>query len=532
MPSSHALRHERHFDDRVLRCLAPRPDGPYALFDQACRARPDAEALVAGDLRLSFAELEARATWLATSLAAAGIGAGDRIALLLGNRVEFVLAFLAALRIGAIAVPIGTRLQAPEIAYIVSHCGASALVHEASLSSRVPSADQAPALVHRLGVGGPATNSEPLDAWIDRGRGRPPVAVAALPEEAVAAIMYTSGTTGKPKGAMITRMNFVHSMLNYRDSLDMGPDDRSLLVVPISHITGLVANLMLTWAAGCALVVMDEFKAPAFLALAARERMTQTVMVPAIYQLCLLQPDFERHDLSAWRVGGYGGAPMPEATIAALARRLPGLGLMNIYGATETTSPVTLLEPAYAGSHADSVGRALPGAELLVMGDDGCEVAAGDTGELWIRGPMVVPGYWENAAATGDAFVAGFWRSGDIGSIDADGFVRVLDRKKDMLNRGGFKIYSVEVENVLSACPGVIESAVIGKPCPVLGERVHAFVRTTSDGPVEPEALRRFCAERLADYKVPETVTLTTEPLPRNANGKLLKRLLRESLPA
>ena len=164
------------------------------------------------------------------------------------------------------------------------------------------------------------------------------------------------------------------------------------------------------------------------------------------------------------------------------------------------------------------------------MDDNGREVAAGESGELWIAGPMVVPGYWNNPDATAREFTAGHWRSGDLGSVDAQGFVRVFDRKKDMLNRGGFKVYSVEVENVLMGMPGVVDAAVIGKPCPVLGERVHAFIHAPDApaGALDIAAVQAFCASRLADYKVPESVTLSAEPLPRNANGKLLKRQLRD----
>jgi acyl-CoA synthetase (AMP-forming)/AMP-acid ligase II len=286
---------------------------------------------------------------------------------------------------------------------------------------------------------------------------------------------------------------------------------------------------MLAWAAQCTLIVMTEFKARAFLELAARERMTHTVVVPAIYKLCLLQPDLDTFDLSRWRIGGYGGAPMAEATIAALAKKLPGLGLHNCYGSTETSSPATMLPSRLAAERPDSVGFALPGAEIIVM-DDGREVPRGESGELWIRGPMVVPGYWANDEATRKGFVAGYWLSGDIGSIDAQGFVRVFDRAKDMLNRGGFKIYSAEVENVLLEHPAVVEGAIVGRPDPVLGERVHAFVCLKAGVDATGEELTRFCAERLADYKVPESFTLTTTPLPRNANGKLLKREMRQQI--
>jgi len=279
---------------------------------------------------------------------------------------------------------------------------------------------------------------------------------------------------------------------------------------------------------GC-VVVVPSFKADSAIALLAAERISHAIMVPAMYNLCLLQPGFATADLSAWRIGGYGGAPMPVATIDALAARLPQLTLVNAYGATETTSPTTMIPLGQTRGHADTVGVPLPAARVKVMDDDGHELPVGETGELWIAGPMVVPGYWANTEATAASFTAGWWHSGDLGSIDAGGFVRVFDRKKDMLNRGGYKVYSVEVENVLMGWPGMVEAAIVGRPCPVLGERVHAVVHVTPGSAQHGDdaALRAFCAARLADYKVPETITWRAEPLPRNANGKLMKRLLR-----
>ena len=280
---------------------------------------------------------------------------------------------------------------------------------------------------------------------------------------------------------------------------------------------------------GGAVVMLSEFKAPAFLQLLEDERVTHTLMVPAMYQLCLLQPAFDRARLASWRIGGYGGAPMPVSAIDAMAERLPGLTLINAYGATETTSPTTMMPAGLTRAHADSVGIPLPCAQVRVVDDEGRELPRGESGELWIGGPMVVPGYWDNPEATAANFTEGFWHSGDLGSIDADGFVRLFDRKKDMLNRGGFKIYSVEVEHCLVALPGVVEAAIVGRPCPVLGERVHAFLYAPGLDH-DDEAVRAHCRARLTDYKVPETITWSDTPLPRNAGGKLLKRLLREQL--
>jgi acyl-CoA synthetase (AMP-forming)/AMP-acid ligase II len=296
-------------------------------------------------------------------------------------------------------------------------------------------------------------------------------------------------------------------------------------------VTGLAAIILTMIRVGGCTVMMPAFKARAFLELMTAERVTHTLMVPAMYNLCLLEPDFARFDLATWRAGGYGGAPMPEATIKRLARELPRLTLYNAYGATETTSPVTIMPPGQGVSHADTVGRVLPGAELRVMDGDGREVSLEAPGELWIAGAMVVPGYWDDPAATAASFTGGYWRSGDIGSIDAEGYVRVFDRKKDMINRGGYKVYSAEVENLLSHHPAIVEAAVIGRPDPVLGELVQAFVVAAGAGASEAE-IKAFCAARLSDYKVPDRIAFLSQPLPRNANGKVLKTALRQLLDA
>ncbi|MGI9492305.1 MAG: class I adenylate-forming enzyme family protein, partial [Geminicoccaceae bacterium] len=259
-----------------------------------------------------------------------------------------------------------------------------------------------------------------------------------------------------------------------------------------------------------------------------KERMTYTLMVPAMYNLCLLQEDFEKRDLSAWRLGGFGGAPMPEPTIRRLNEALPDLGLTNCYGATETVVAQLMTPPAEAFEKRAFVGCPLPGTECLVIGPDGREVEDGRPGELWLGGPNVVKGYWRNPEATAQSFQGGFWKSGDIGSKDADGFFKVLDRAKDMINRGGLKVFSAEVENVLTDHDAVIEAAVIAKPCPVLGERVHAV--TVRKGDLSEDVLIALCRDRLSDYMVPESFTIQEAPLPRNPNGKIDKKALRDEI--
>ncbi len=260
--------------------------------------------------------------------------------------------------------------------------------------------------------------------------------------------------------------------------------------MPLAHVTGVIANIMTMVRCAGTLIIVAEFKAAEYLKIAARERVTQTVMVPAMYNLCLLQADFDSYDLSAWRIGGFGGAPMPVATIEKLARKIPGLKLINAYGSTETTSPSTIMPPELtAASHRQRRLALSRRAHHRGGRRGGRELPRGEIGEIWIHGGSVIKGYWNNPAATAENFTAGFWHSGDLGSIDAQDFVRVFDRQKDMINRGGLKIYSAEVESVLAGHAGVVESAIIAKPCPVLGERVHAVI-VTRDGDVGSAALR------------------------------------------
>jgi acyl-CoA synthetase (AMP-forming)/AMP-acid ligase II len=395
------------------------------------------------------------------------------------------------------------------------------LLYDEALAVSLPPRADTPDLRHRLAISLAAEGSD-----LARLYAKAPATPANVAEEALAAILYTSGTTGRPKGAMLTHLSIVHAAMIYEAAMGLGAAERSVASVPLSHVTGLTAGIALMLRVAGTLIVMPAFKADAFIRLAAAERMTHTVMVPAMYNLCLLGTEIDGTDLSAWRIGGYGGAPMPAATIERLAERLPGLRLFNAYGSTETTGPVVLMPPGESRARNTQVGCAVPTTDILVMDENGREAVPGESGEIWLKGPNVVPGYWGNPAATAESFVEGYWRSGDIGALDAQGFLTLLDRSKDLVNRGGFKVYSVEVENVLAGHEAVIEAAVVARPCPVLGERVHAFV-VPRPGFADADALRRYAASRLADYKVPETVTFLAEPLPRNAAGKVLKRELR-----
>jgi long-chain acyl-CoA synthetase len=521
-----ATRRELHYGARIVRCFVERPRSVHAMLANAVARRAQGLALICGEERVTYAELDARVGEAAGGLRALGVEKGDRVALVLGNSIEFVVVLYAVARLGAVSVPLNIRHTLAENSHIIKDCAAKVVVHEVDLANRVPSAGACPSLKHAVAIrrgGGGSTLAEL--------RGAQPIGEAeAVGEEETATILYTSGTTGRPKGAMLTNLGIAHSVIHYRVTMGLTEDDRGLIAVPMSHVTGLIALVHAMVHCAGTLIIMPAFKASEFIDLAARHQMTYTLIVPAMFNLCLLAPNFETADLASWRVAAYGGAIMPEATLERIAERLPKLKLLNCYGATETTSPAAIMPPDETVARKEFVGLAVSCGDILVMGADGVQARYGEPGEIWIGGAMVVPGYFNNTQATEREFAAGYWKSGDLGIMDEKGYLQVIDRIKDVINRGGFKIYASEVENVLLEHPAVVEVAVVAKPCPVLGERVHAFVVLRSV--VDEAELHRHCADLLSDYKVPETFRRLEGALPRNANGKVLKRELRESLVA
>ncbi len=496
------------------------------MFSDLARRFPERPA-IAEDRHLTYAELDRIAAAIASGLAAEGIAVGDRVALFLRNGWEFLACVFACFRIGAIIVPVGTRQRRAELEFVFNDCGASALIFDAALAEALPPVEATKLAIRLFAVNGEVPSARPFSDLTSTSPR--PHDVINVSEEDSAVILYTSGTTGRPKGALLTHLGIIHSALTFARCLGLTNEDRGLVAVPLSHVTGLVAVSISTMiVGGCIVLMRQEYKTEPFLELVSRERVTFSILVPAIYTLCVMSPNLKRHDLSSWRIGCFGGAPMPVSTIEMLAEKIPHLQLLNAYGATETTSPTTIMPRACWREHMDSVGQVVPCGDVKIVDEVGKEVVPGEAGELWIGGPMVVPGYWGLPDANKTEFVEGFWRSGDIGSMDADGFVRVFDRRKDMINRAGFKIFSAEVENALSGLDGVVECAIIGRPDPVLGERVHAFVVAKDGISLTAKDVRDFCATRLSDYKVPETVSIERAPLPRNANGKIQKAVLRQ----
>jgi acyl-CoA synthetase (AMP-forming)/AMP-acid ligase II len=477
------------------------------LLVQAARRWPDADALIEDGTVLTHAQAAAAAGRVARRLQARGVRPGDRIALALPNGWKYAVAYYGAVLTGAVAVLVNTRFAPPEIEYVLADSGASFVVTDAELAPRVP-----PACPHwdvdELVAPGP-----------DDGDGEWPGLSAAGTD--VANILYTSGTTGRPKGAMQTHGNLVFNAGTVASVFGVTAADRTLVVAPMFHATGIASQLVGFGAHGAARVFQPRFRPAGMREALTAHRITFFAGVTAMIHLMLADPGFDPADLPALRTVCFGGAPVAPAFLAEAVERLPGVTFANVWGLTEATSIVTCALGDEWEKRPWSVGRPVPGVEVAV--------SAG--GELCVRGPVVTAGYWNRPQATAEAFRAelagggGWLRTGDVGRIDADGYVQVLDRLKDMIIRGGENIYSLEVESALAQHPRIAEVAVVGVPDPVFGERVRAVAVLRPGETLALEELRAWAGPRLAGYKQPAELVITGE-LPRNANGKVMKKQL------
>ncbi len=475
-----------------VRRYADLPQNLLHVLRTAVETQPDREAVVelAGP-RLTYRELWDRSARVAGGLRAAGVGPGDRVANRLPNGVDWVLGFWGTLLAGAVTVPVNTRFAPPEVEYVLTDSGAA----------------------HVLEPGTALPDGEPVTE-LDQGH------------RDLAAIFYTSGTTGFPKGAMTTHENFLSNCETCVRclALDRTEHLRTLISVPLFHVTGCNSQLLLLTALAGTSVVMPVFDVASFLRAVEQERVSVLTTVPAIYHLALQHPGFERTDTSSVRSLSYGGAPIAPDLVHRLQDAFPTARVGNGFGLTETSSVSTYLPHEWAAEHADSIGFAAPVVDLDLADVD----PASGVGELLVRGPHVVAGYWRKPEQTAQAFVDGWLHTGDLARIDDEGLVHLVDRKKDMINRGGENVYCVEVENALAAHPAVGEVAVVGVPDDVMGEKVGAVVVLRPGSELDPHELAAFARGSLADFKVPQYVAIRPEPLPRNAGGKVLKPALRE----
>ena len=490
--------------------------------------RPDKVVLTEGDRTTTNAQLLERVQALAAGLADLRIAETDVVAILMQNRTEFIETIYAVNRIGAVFLPLNYRLSPAEWEYALDHSQAKAVVVDSAVAADVVAiAARMPWLEHILVVGDDVPEgARAYDALVGDHAGAE-VPVADVPGDALQRLMYTSGTTSRPKGVMITHQNMMHKDLGMFIHLGWTDQDSALVSGPLYHVGALDMGGLAMLHVGGSLVIQRRFDAAQAIALIGEHRPTTVWWAPAMVNAVLQQEDVASADLGSIRMILSGGEKMPEARLAQLLGIFPGVWFSDAYGLTETVSGDTYMTREHMREKLGSVGRPVPHLSLRIADDLDQEVPVGVTGQVLLKGPKVFAGYWRNEAATRDAVRDGWFRTGDVGRVDEDGFLYIEDRKKDMIVSGGENIASPEVERVLYEHPDVIEAAVVGRAHEKWGEVPVAHVVLRPRAETDADGLIAFCRERLAKYKTPTEVHFRGE-LPRTPSGKILKRTLRE----
>ncbi|QIN79875.1 AMP-binding protein [Rubrobacter marinus] len=530
----------------------PPPGGSMVdLFEASARRAPERDAVRYFDATLSYGELDDLANRFAALLAARGVGEGDRVAVYMQNNPQFLVAQYGAWKRGSIVVPINPMLKARELEYHLNDSGARALVALEGLYEGV-----AASVVRGTSVEHVLTTSEldflpegDLPAPCGRTEATPrgtedlmealratePDGAARVPvsPDDTAYLVYTSGTTGKPKGAVEKHLNIAYNAEVYRTWMQIGDEDSVFGVAPLFHITGLVGHAALAGAAGIPLVLLHRFEASEALRLIEKWRPTFTVGAITAFIALMNSPESEGRDLSSLEKCYSGGAPIAPSITEQFEEKF-GVYIHNIYGLTESNSPTHATPlgaraPVDEGTGALSIGVPVPGCEArLVSVEDASEaVPVGESGEFAARGPMIFSGYWNKPEETERAFHDGYFLTGDVAVMDEDGWFYIVDRKKDMINVSGYKVWPREVEDVLYTHPDVKEAAVVGVPDEYRGESVRAFVALKEGDGVTEDDLISYAKERMADYKYPRSIRFLDE-VPKTATGKFLRRELRD----
>jgi acyl-CoA synthetase (AMP-forming)/AMP-acid ligase II len=504
-----------------------------AAVDRAARLFGPLEGLVDGDLRMTFAEVAAMADRVAAAFVATGIQPGDRVAIWAPNCAEWVFAALGAYRAGGTVVPLNTRFKGDEAAYILGRSGARLLFTVTDfLDTDYVAMLQA--------TGPPETLEEILTledpAWSDfvaRGDEVDPSVVlersAAVGPDDVSDMLFTSGTTGRPKGAVLRQGASVRAYDAWSTTVGLQEGDRYLIINPFFHAFGLKAGILACLLKGSTIVPHPVFDVPSVMKRVAEERISMLPGPPAIYQTILDHPDLAQYDLSSLRLAVTGAAAVPVEMIRRMRQELTFKNIVTGYGLTETTGIATMCrhddDPEIIST---TSGRPIPGLELRIVDEKGDDVPTGEPGEVWLRGYNVMAGYYQDPAATAETITADGWlRTGDIAVADGAGNIRITDRTKDMFIVGGFNAYPAEIEGMLLAHPAISQVAVIGIPDNRLGEVGMAFVVARPGATVDPDEVIAWSRDRMANYKVPRRVEVISA-LPLNASNKVLKYVLRE----
>ncbi|MGE7691871.1 class I adenylate-forming enzyme family protein [Lysinibacillus sp. NPDC097214] len=480
--------------------------------------QPKGIATIYDGTELSYSEFYKSAEKFAAYLQEQGFEKDDVIALYTLNSDLFLIAYIGVQLAGYVVMPINTKLAAPEVEYIFNHSEAKGLIYDERLEDVLTTI----AYPFQLIVG--------LNEMKDIIKTYPGQRKAIkLEPHDTAVVMYTSGTTGKPKGVMLTHQNIVSTADIWSSSMDMTNEDRMFICTPLFHCAGLHVFAMPMFYKGGTMVIEEAFSSSNTLEQLAATAATIFFGVPAMYTIILNTPNFKEHAFKNLRLLCYGAAPMPYELVKQVKETFPNVKVQNLYGQTENTPATSSLLDADALMKIGSVGIPLAQTDVRVVDSFGETVPAGEVGEICVKGPQVMKGYLRNPEETARTIKDGWLYSGDLGRFDEEGYLYIVDRKKDMIIRGGENIYPIEVEEVLYQLPEVLEAAVVGLPHEVYGEVPKAFVVLKEGKSPDEEAIMAYCRTQLAKYKVPHEIEFLTE-LPRNASGKVLKHTLRPSV--
>ncbi len=491
------------------------------------RRMPDKEAVVFQEKRVTYGGLNERVNLFANGLLDMGIQQGEKVAVLFMNCLEVLECYMAAFKIGAVVVPLNFRLTGPEISYQVDHSDAKVFVYDRMFQKTLDTImDQLPKVQHYIcREAGRSEDIIEYEELLTGSSSEEPFVF--VHDDDPAFILYTSGTTGKPKGVVLTQKNVMMEVINFTLEAELRRDDRAVFAAPLFHVAGMIQFLIMLFLGGTSFV-MDQFDPKDMLKLIETEKITAAQLIPVMLISMLEVPNIGDYDKSTLRTALSGGDVLPVEILEKALKQFPGIiGIYNIFGMTETTAAMTVLHPKDSLNKKGSVGQRMINSEVRIVDDDDRDVPIGQVGEIIYKGPTVLKEYYKNPEATAEAMKGGWFHSGDLVREDEEGFIYVVDRKKDMIISGGENIYPAEVEEVLFAHPKIIEAAVIGMPDPKWGESVKAVVVIKKGESLLQEEIVDHCKRYLASYKKPKIVEFL-DALPRNAAGKVLKIKLRK----
>ncbi len=500
---------------------------PY-LLKRAAFKHPDKEAIVSEKGRWTYAQWEANANKRAQALARRGIKKGDRVATIFLNGNEVLETYLALMKLGAVIVPMNVRLTPGELQYIIEHSGASSIILSDEFESPIREIKNDLQNVKQCFMSGGDVQEDmiPLEEIYHGEPDKDPS--EALDENDMACILYAAGTTGRPKGVLLSHRNCVWGAVNIAFNVNLEPEYRVLLVFPLYHAAAfiiLIGNLFL----GCTNVILKTFDPRRVMELIGEEKINRMTFPPTVWNFILQLPDLEKYDTLSVRAISSGAESMPLETKKKLLDLFPNGALGETYGMTETSATITTLDPKDVIRKMASVGKPFVNVEIRLADDEGNDVPVGEVGEILARGPNIMEGYYKEPEATARALKDGWLYTGDLGKLDAEGFLYIVDRKKDMIITGGENIFPREIEEVLYAHPKILEAAVIGLPDPDWGEKVHAVIALKEGENLTGQEVKDYCKSRIAGFKKPRSVEFV-DKLPRSAAGKVLKRILRKHL--